>query len=180
MTDGSGPEVAFTTRWDLVPGRTWAGFAAADRQLRLVHGGRCRTRAALFDEWARVLGFPDYFGRNWDAFEECLADTLRPPGGGETGPLLVLVSAAEGLLADEPPAQLATLLAVLDAVATAGSNTPAPPLRVLFVSDPGAEPAAAAGAEPATTTATGTGTGPGPRAAVTAAERRLRAAGEAI
>ncbi|MFE6866460.1 barstar family protein [Kitasatospora sp. NPDC057692] len=138
-------------RWDLLPGRPWAGFATGTHRLRLVRGDRCRTRAALFTEWAESLAFPDYFGHNWDAFEECLHDALHPPGAGAAAHLLVLVAAADDLLADERPDQLATLLAILDAAAT----TPAAdsPLRVLFATTP-------------------------PRAALT--ELRLRSAGRAI
>ncbi|WP_093865465.1 barstar family protein [Streptomyces sp. TLI_053] len=52
-------------RWDLLPGRTWAGFATGADRLRLVRGANCRTAAALFAEWARTLAFPGYFGHNW-------------------------------------------------------------------------------------------------------------------
>ncbi len=31
-------------------------------------------RKALFDVLARDLGFPDYFGRNWNALNDCLRD----------------------------------------------------------------------------------------------------------
>lgn len=31
-------------------------------------------RAQLFDEIARVLNFPDYFGKNWDGLYDCLCD----------------------------------------------------------------------------------------------------------
>ncbi len=33
-----------------------------------------RGKEKLFGVLARGLRFPRYFGRNWDAFEECLAD----------------------------------------------------------------------------------------------------------
>ncbi|MCX4753116.1 barstar family protein [Kitasatospora purpeofusca] len=120
-------------RWDLLPGRAWAGFAAGTDRLHLVRGANCRTRADLFTEWARALSFPGYFGHNWDAFEECLNDALLPPGSEAAGAaatrLLVLVTDADALLADEPPAQLALLLGILDATADHA-------LRVLFVADP--------------------------------------------
>jgi hypothetical protein len=32
------------------------------------------ARQNLFDSMARVLGFPDWFGRNWDALEDVLGD----------------------------------------------------------------------------------------------------------
>jgi len=32
------------------------------------------TKESLLDAVAGVLAFPDYFGRNWDALDECLRD----------------------------------------------------------------------------------------------------------
>lgn len=54
-----------------------AGFA-----LRVINGKKCSTPAGLFTEFARALGFPDYFGHNWDAMEECLADLEWLPAKG--------------------------------------------------------------------------------------------------
>ena len=47
------------------------GGRVAARRLR---GDKMKTSAALFDEMAAALQFPPYFGENWDALEECLAD----------------------------------------------------------------------------------------------------------
>src|SRR5213593_3970891 len=62
----------------------------------------------LFEALAEALDFPDWFGRNWDALEDCLTDlSWRPasghvlvfesfPAGDELGVLIdVLGSAAE-------------------------------------------------------------------------------------
>ncbi|KAB8185827.1 barstar family protein [Microbispora catharanthi] len=77
----------------------------------VVDGRACRTRAAFFDEVARALRLPAYFGRNWDA----LTDSLR-----DIGPVHLAVEHAEELLDAEPPGQFATLLAVLAGAAEAG------------------------------------------------------------
>jgi hypothetical protein len=40
------------------------------------------ARENLFDSMARALGFPDWFGRNWDALEDCLSDLSWRQGSG--------------------------------------------------------------------------------------------------
>lgn len=90
--------------------RMSTGAVPADATV--LDGTACRTRIGLFTEWGRALSFPDYFGQNWDAFDDSLRDAL--PAAGQP----VVLTNATHLLADEPPAQLATFLAVLgDAVA---------------------------------------------------------------
>ncbi len=42
--------------------------------MRIVDGGVMVDRAALFDEFAVALDFPDWNGRNWDAFADSLRD----------------------------------------------------------------------------------------------------------
>ncbi|WP_182905130.1 barstar family protein [Microbispora sp. H13382] len=90
----------------------------------VVDGRACRTRAAFFEEVARVLRLPAYFGRNWDA----LTDALR-----DLGPARLVVGHAEELLDAEPPGQFATLLAVLAGAAESG-------LTLTLHADPGHEP----------------------------------------
>ncbi|WP_326561340.1 barstar family protein [Micromonospora sp. NBC_01796] len=93
----------------------------------VVSGAASRTRDGLFTEWAAALDFPPYFGRNWDALLDALRDLA------EARPYPLVVTDAAELLADEPPAQLATLLAVIGSVG--GESVPA--LRVVLTTGPG-------------------------------------------
>jgi RNAse (barnase) inhibitor barstar len=36
------------------------------------------TSQALQELLARVFRFPEYYGRNWDAFDECISEVARP------------------------------------------------------------------------------------------------------
>jgi RNAse (barnase) inhibitor barstar len=47
------------------------------------------TARQLHELLAQRLGFPDYYGHNWDAFDECIRDV--------TGPLVVRVTGFPGL-----------------------------------------------------------------------------------
>ncbi|MDR5659903.1 barstar family protein [Serpentinicella sp. ANB-PHB4] len=40
----------------------------------LIKGDSCKTTNDFYDEFSRVLQFPDYFGYNLSAFDECLND----------------------------------------------------------------------------------------------------------
>jgi RNAse (barnase) inhibitor barstar len=104
--------------FDAGPGAEATGVALA--------GAHARTRAGLYEALAVAVPLPDWFGRNWDALADALADRL------DTGPLTVVVGDAADLLADEPPAQLGTLLDVLGAIAAGGHHT----LRVVLRDQP--------------------------------------------
>lgn len=75
---------------------------------KVLRGGKCRTRGGLFTEFARALDFPDYFGHNWDALEECLADLEWLPAKG----YVLFLTDAEQVLCDDEE-DYATLLEVL-------------------------------------------------------------------
>ena len=103
-------------------------------KLKIIKGAKCQTTAGLLNEFARALDFPDYFGHNWDALEECLADLEWLPAKGY---ILLLTDAAQVLPDDED--EYETFLEVLsDAGEAWGSGQAgmgarrATPFHVLF------------------------------------------------
>lgn len=72
---------------------------AAMRGLGVFHldGTRMSNRSGLFGEFSNRLQFPDYFGSNWNALDECLADLdwLDLPG------YLLVIDSSRSVLSDE-------------------------------------------------------------------------------
>jgi hypothetical protein len=66
-------------------------------------------KEALLARLSEALGFPDWFGGNWDALEDCLGDLSWRPGEGH----ILLLSGGAALPADD----LGILLDVLKATA---------------------------------------------------------------
>lgn len=54
-------------------------------------------KEALMQRIAQALEFPQWFGGNWDALEDCLTDLSWSKSGGH----VLLIEGAEGLPADE-------------------------------------------------------------------------------
>lgn len=71
--------------------------------------GSVRDKSELLQALARALGFPDWFGGNWDALEDCLSDLSWRPGTGQ----VLLLRGHDALLPDD----LGVLLDVLAASA---------------------------------------------------------------
>ena len=71
--------------------------------LPALDGGVLADKTALLAALGWALEFPDYYGANWDALEECLTDMSWRPGG------IALHIAHAGELDAEP---LAMLIAV--------------------------------------------------------------------
>ena len=67
-------------------------------------GGSVADDGELFDALAAGFSFPDYFGRNWDAVDECLRDLSWLPADG----YVLVVRAADALWRRDPrlPARL--------------------------------------------------------------------------
>jgi RNAse (barnase) inhibitor barstar len=102
--------------------------------LKVIKGRQCKTPAHLFAEFAQALEFPDYFGHNWDALEECLADLEWLPAKGY---ILLITEASHVLPADEEEFQ--TFLEILRDAGEAWGNgragmstQRATPFHVLF------------------------------------------------
>lgn len=64
---------------------------------RIIRGRKSKNSATFFDEAAAALQFPEYFGENWSAFEDCFRDlcSLYPL------PHLIFINQASLLLAEE-------------------------------------------------------------------------------
>jgi hypothetical protein len=72
-----------------------------------------RTVKAMFDEMAAALQFPHYFGENWPAFFECLADMDWLPM--KVGIVLLILEPGEVLVDSEPPELSTFVRAITDA-----------------------------------------------------------------
>lgn len=110
--------------------------------VRTARGRKMRTVERLFDEMAAALQFPYYFGENWPAFDECLADMdWLPLAAG----LAVLIYDAAEVLSDADEVELTVLVRLIEAARRAYSapiesgewwDRPAVPFHVVLHSLP--------------------------------------------
>jgi hypothetical protein len=84
--------------------------SAAGLLVRSVRGGKSRTVDRMFDEVSAAWQFPGYFGENWNAFDECIADMdWLDPGRG----IVFVVREPDLFLVDESRGDLAVFADVL-------------------------------------------------------------------
>lgn len=103
--------------------------------LYLIEGKKCQDLDSLYVEFSKKLQFPSYFGKNWDALDECLNDLEWL---GEKSYILILKDSY--LLFNLHPADLDTFFKILDIAITEwtqGRNTdsfptPPTPFHVVF------------------------------------------------
>lgn len=78
--------------------------------VRVVRGEKMRSTPALMVEVSAALQFPHYFGENWPAFDECLADMdwLMPTQG-----IIVVIRNAIEVLSEEIDDELETFVRLL-------------------------------------------------------------------
>lgn len=69
-----------------------------DLHVAVVDGQIAVDRAGIFDELARSMRFPDYFGRNWDAVYDCLTDPSQLPARGS----VILLDSCDRLAREHP------------------------------------------------------------------------------
>lgn len=64
------------------PAEFEAAVRAAELALFRIDARAARTRSAVLGLISRTLSFPSWFGRNWDALEDCLTDLSWIEGPG--------------------------------------------------------------------------------------------------
>lgn len=72
-------------------------------------GSRMHTVEGFFSEYAREFPFPEYFGWNWAAFDECMTELEGRPARA----YVTLIRRADEMLSAEP-SELATCLRQLE------------------------------------------------------------------
>lgn len=92
---------AYNLRYEMQPRRV----------VKMLRGKNMMSTRALFNEFAAALQFPCYFGNNWNAFDECVADLEWMPGEG----YVILIVNGSQVLSDEPE-ELATFCRIMRSV----------------------------------------------------------------
>jgi RNAse (barnase) inhibitor barstar len=81
--------------------------------IRFLRGKRMTDLDSLFNEFAAALQFPYYFGENWAAFDECLADLDWM----KADAYILIVMDMSPVLSKEDKGQFVTLIDILQKVA---------------------------------------------------------------
>lgn len=118
------------------------GWREAALTVRVVRGQKMRTVEGMFDEVPAALQFPHYFGENWAAFDECLAEMDWLPL--DVGIVVVITNPAD-VLVDAVDTDLGKLVRTIDHACAAYSlpiasgewwDRPAVPFHVVLQSSP--------------------------------------------
>ncbi len=90
------------------------------------------SKESVIDRFAAALAFPEWCGRNWDAFNDCIADLDWLP---ETTRRAVVVLGATDL-AQADRSSWGTLVEILRAVAASSEDAGGPRTQVLVLDVP--------------------------------------------
>jgi RNAse (barnase) inhibitor barstar len=91
-----------------------ADFISRFDVIASIHGARAITLEHFFREVSRGFAFPEYFGGNWPALDECLTDFEWLPSPS----YLVLVVRADLLLAAESRREKERMITALERAST--------------------------------------------------------------
>lgn len=110
--------------WDTIQGLRPAGLEA-----RFLRGTRMETLDDALAEFAAALQFPPYASATLDGLDECLNDLEWLPGG----PLVLVLEAADRILARATAADRDALARILAAAVRAWNNGENGPPRIVHV-----------------------------------------------
>lgn len=79
--------------------------------IRELDGHQSTTRESFYDQLTRAFDFPDYFGKNFNALDDCITDLGWLP---VHGPILLLIHHPEMLLLDSPDDSLCGFIEILN------------------------------------------------------------------
>jgi RNAse (barnase) inhibitor barstar len=128
LLDPSGPFFTLLEADAAALAAALAAFGAhPEATVRVVEGPGLATAPALIGALARALEFPDYFGRNWDAVDECLSDLEWLPSRH-----VVLVFPEAGKVLAQSPGELETLSEILLTTAEAWAEVSSPGTPMSF------------------------------------------------
>ncbi len=121
LLGGALPPALYTLRSRTQPATLAAALAGRGWRCFTLDGAAIDSKAAFLSASAAAMQFPAYFGRNWDAFEECVNDLSWVPAAGH-----VLLYDHAAHFARAQPAEWAIARSILaDAAArSAGAGTP--------------------------------------------------------
>lgn len=95
LTGTAQPWVVVAAAGDETVRQQAAELASRGGVVKYLRADEMLTPGNLFEEFARALSFPDYFGRNWYALVDCL-DDLHGDWHGDRD-VLIVISDAEAL-----------------------------------------------------------------------------------
>jgi hypothetical protein len=120
--------------YQLVSPITLAELADLNRDGRAkifyLDGQQIVDRASLFDRFATTMQFPEYFGHNWDALEDCLTDIFYEDAVDRQ---LIILGRLDNFAIDDPH-QWSMLLAICKSTVEYWQDT-ATPMYILISSN---------------------------------------------
>src|SRR5262245_58318890 len=113
--------------------REWESKSVCKRSVRIIRGRKSATKLQFFDEATAALQFPNYFGENWDACNECL---IEMHNSRDTAAIVVAITETDRLLVKESSREAGILADVVASSLQASNRAEKPkksrPFHVVF------------------------------------------------